>query len=202
MQYTNVCELKYRSCPRIVGDPVTILENNRFFKMLAFARTPVWTRPVDPRPILVNFNVTNLTKTATSLIRPLLDSPKGGLINEVLLSEKSKINSCHMKFDSSFDISIVAKIAMVCLVNYLQKSWKSLKMFNFFFKTLGKVRGKISKFHVNFLENSGENICQPLWEPCLLPKPEMLSKTLPNDLQNFTFRRIFLNLADMSSIFF
>ena len=42
-------------------------------------------RPVAPRPFLVNFNVNNLIKMATSLIRPLLDSPKGGLINEVLL---------------------------------------------------------------------------------------------------------------------
>ena len=42
-------------------------------------------RPVDARPILVNFNVNNFIKTATSLIKPILKSPKGGLINEVLL---------------------------------------------------------------------------------------------------------------------
>ena len=45
-----------------------------------YLATP-FIRPVVPRPFLVNFSVNNHIKTVTPLIRPLWDSPKGGLIN-------------------------------------------------------------------------------------------------------------------------
>ena len=55
-------------------------------------------RPVSLRAFLVNFNVNNLIKMATSLIRLLLDSPKGGLIHKILLHHH---NDSGLKFDFS-----------------------------------------------------------------------------------------------------
>ena len=69
-------------------------------------------RPVDPRPISANFNVNNLIKMATSLIRSLLDSPKGDLINIMrfycimivirVLLYTSYVNQLHSMLSKSF----------------------------------------------------------------------------------------------------